>query len=74
MYYTVIIQNNETPTIFTYNAMEDALAKFHEEMAYRHESRFKTVCGIYNEDLMPIKNEIYTKPVDTTPSEEPQEG
>ena len=72
MYYTVIIQNNETPAIFAYNTMEDALAKFHSEMAYRHESRFKTVCGIYNEDLMPIKNEVYTAPVSDN-TEEPTE-
>ena len=72
MYYTVIIQNNETPAIFAYNTMEDALAKFHSEMAYRHESRFKAVCGIYNEDLMPIKNEVYTAPVSDN-TEEPTE-
>lgn len=73
MFYTVIIQNNETPAIFAYNTIEDALAKFHAEMAYRHESRFKTVCGIYNEDLVPLKSETYVAPV-PEPNAEPTEG
>lgn len=72
MFYVVIIQNNDTPAIFAYNSYDAALAKFHTEMAYRHESRTSTKCMIIDGELLTINRETYTAPVQTV--EEPQEG
>lgn len=73
MFYLVIIQNSQTPAIFSYHAYEDALAAYHTELSYRAEGRVKTVCGIFTEELMLMKSEIYTAPVSDN-TEEPTEG
>ena len=46
MFFLVIIQNNTVPAIFAYDNYDDALARFHTEMAYRSESRYATACTI----------------------------
>lgn len=70
MFYLVIIQNNETPAIFSYTTYEAALSAYHTELAYRAEGRVKTVCGIFTEELMMMKSEIYNATVE--PNEESQ--
>ena len=72
MYYTVIIQNNNTPAIFAYESYDAALAAFHTEMAYRAEGRTSTKCAIVDSELITLMRETWTAPVQ--PIEEPQEG
>ena len=74
MYYLMTIQNESTPALFVHETFESALAAFHTELAYRHESRTSTKCAIVDANLAIVRSEIYTNPVDTTPTEEPQEG
>ena len=74
MFYLAIIQNETTNALYTHNTFEDALAAYHSELAYRAEGRTSTRCVIFNSELQVVRAEVYTKPVDTTPTEEPQEG
>ena len=69
MYYLAIVQNDTTNALYSYSTYEAALAAYHTELAYRAEGRVKTVCGIFNEELMMLKSEIYTAP---TPNVEPE--
>ena len=73
MYYLVIVQNNSIPAIFSYETYDAALAAFHTEMAYRHESRTTTKCAIVDNELVTLKRETYTAPV-PDPNTEPAEG
>lgn len=70
MYYLVIVQNDSIPAIFSYETLENALAAFHTELAYRAEGRTSTKCSILDADLMTIRNEVYI----ASANEEPQEG
>ena len=48
-YYLVIIQNagaNSSQAIYRYNNIDDALAAYHSELAYRNNSRQMTTCVI----------------------------
>lgn len=74
MYYLIKVQNDSIPAIAAYDTLEAVNAEFHTEMAYRHESRYSTKCMILDADLVVVRTEVYTKPVDTTPTEEPTEG
>ena len=74
MYYLAIIQNNTTNALYAHNTFEDALAAYHTELAYRSDDRTSTRCVIFDSDLRTLRAEVYEKPVDTTPTEEPQEG
>jgi hypothetical protein len=51
MYYTVIIQNDNTQAIFAYATLNEAKAKYHSELAYRAEGRTSTKCAILTSDL-----------------------
>lgn len=74
MYYLAIIQNHgESNALFPFNSFEEALARFHSELAYRHESRTQTVCSILNSEGQVLRNETYTAPV-PEPNTEPTEG
>ena len=70
MYYLIKVQNDSIPAIASYDSLEAVTAAFHTEMAYRHESRFSTKCMILDNDLVVVRTEVYTAPVNT----EPQEG
>ena len=72
MYYVITIQNDTTPAIFSYDSMEAALAYFHSELAYRHESRTSTRCMIVDHELSLIRQESYVAPVTAEPVEEPE--
>lgn len=74
MYYLVIVQNNNTQAIYSYDSIESALAAYHAELAYRADGRTSTKCAILDNELMLVRSETYTAPVNTTPTEEPQEG
>lgn len=71
MYYFLTIQNDSIPAIYKYETEEAVLAAFHQELAYRHESRFSTVCAILDDKLGIIRREEYHAPVQTP---EPTEG
>lgn len=75
MYYLVIVQNSDIPAIFSYETHDAALARFHTELAYRHESRVSTKCLILNSDLAILESGSYIKETITEPNTEvPQEG
>lgn len=63
MFYLAIVQNDTTNALYTYNTFEDALAAYHQELAYRAEGRRSTKCAILNGDLQMLRQEIYTSPV-----------
>lgn len=73
MYYLAIVQNDSTNALYTYNNFEDALAAYHQELAYRAEGRKSTKCAIMDSDLHMLRNEIYTAPT-TEPNVEAEEG
>lgn len=73
MYIVITIQNDTIPAMHSYNTMEEALAYFHTELAYRHESRTSTRCMIVDSELSLIRQESYVAPV-VPPNAEPVEG
>lgn len=71
MYYTVIIQNDNTQAIFAYATLNEAKAKYHSELAYRAEGRTSTKCAILTPDLGVLLRDEYREEPNT---EEPTEG
>lgn len=64
MYYLAIIQNfGASNALLPFNTFEEALARFHSELAYRHESRTQTVCSILNAEGQVLRNEVYNAPI-----------
>lgn len=65
MYNLLIMQTDasgETSrAVYAYNDWDTALSAFHSELAYRHESRKKTVCTILDEDGISVKNEVWER-------------
>lgn len=59
MYYLVIIQNDSSQAVYAYNNMDDALARFHSELAYRSESRTSTVCVILDSNGALVKRDMW---------------
>ena len=70
MYYLVIVQNSNTPAIYSYDTHDAALAAFHTELAYRHESRTSTRCLILNQELVILESGSYVKEVTSEPEQE----
>lgn len=70
MYYLVIVQNGNTQAVYAYNSLDNALAAFHSELAYRSADRTSTKCTILNSDLVQVRVEQYV----AGGTEEPQEG
>lgn len=69
MYYLAIIQNHgEANALYPFNSFEEALARYHTELAYRATSRTQTVCSILNSEGQVLRNETYTAPA------QPEEG
>lgn len=54
MYYLIIMQNigyeEATQAIFKFDDLSGALARYHNELGYRHESRHNTTCIILDTD------------------------
>ena len=59
MYYTLIIQNDNTQAVYAYNTLNEAKAKYHQELAYRAEGRTSTKCAILSSDLAVILRDEY---------------
>lgn len=74
MFYLVIVQNSDTPAIYSHETHDAALAAFHTEMAYRAEGRTSTKCLILNSDLVVLESGSYVKETAPVQTEEPQEG
>lgn len=70
MYYVATVQNENTPSLFSYPTLDAALAAFHNELAYRVEGRTSTKCSILDSDLVQIRVESYTAPVQITEATE----
>lgn len=64
MYILLTIQNGSTPTMLTYNSWDAATAAYHQELAYRHESRTSTVCVLFNMEGVELRRDVYIKEVE----------
>lgn len=73
MYIVLIMQNETTPAVYTFATENEALAYYHNELAYRHESRTSTKCAILDSTFQVLRCEEYRAP-QIGPNEEPQEG
>jgi hypothetical protein len=60
-YYLVTIQNDSTQAIFSYAALDDALAAFHTELAYHAEGRDRTLCIIFDSNGNIIRSEEWVR-------------
>lgn len=65
-WYLIIIQNEEIIQSLTYTNWNELLARFHQELAYRHETRRSTVCIILSSTGQELKRDTY---VSDTPIE-----
>ena len=59
MYIVLIIQNGTTVSALTYTDINDARAKYHTELAYRHESRTSTTCIMFDSSGTMLARESY---------------
>lgn len=60
MYYMAVIQNGNVPALYPYETYDAALAAFHNELAYRADSRDSTMCLIINSYGDSIKKEYWS--------------
>lgn len=70
MFYLVIMQNESTQTVYSYETLDAAISMFHTELAYRGDGRNKTVCVILNKNGELIKREAWERPVESTQTED----
>lgn len=73
MYYLVIIQNDTTQAVYSYETLDAAISMFHTELAYRGDGRNRTVCVILNKNGELVKREFWERPVELTQTEESDE-
>ena len=73
MYIVLIMQNETTPAVYTFATENEALAYYHNELAYRHESRTSTKCAILDSTFQILRCEEYRAP-QIEPNEEPVGG
>lgn len=59
MYFLAIIQNYSIPAFYSYQTRSEAMARFHSELAYRHESRTSTVCILYDQKGNELEHDYY---------------
>lgn len=50
MYYLLIVQNTNIVAAYAYDNIDNALAAYHNELAYRGSGRYSTVCTLLGED------------------------
>lgn len=62
-YYLSIIQNKTVCAIYAYDSLDEALAQFHSELAYRTEGRDSTLCVIFNTIGTIIKKDVWERQV-----------
>ena len=67
MFYLVTMQNGETQIVYAYQSLDEAVAAFHSELAYRGEGRNKTVCVILNSIGELVKREYWVRPEQPEP-------
>lgn len=70
MYYLVIMQNNTTQIVYRYGNVDEALATFHNELAYRGEGRNQTVCVILDEFGSTYKRDYWIRQGSAEPDAE----
>lgn len=70
MFYLAIIQNDTITALYVYQTIDEALAVFHTELAYRGDGRNKTVCTILNRVGDAIRTDMWERQVTTQASEE----
>ncbi len=58
-FYLVIVQNENTQACFSYDTYDEALAAFHNELAYRAIGRTATMCLIINGSGDTLKKEYW---------------
>ena len=73
MFYLVIIQNDTTQTIYSYETLDAAISMFHTDLAYRGDGRNRTVCVILNKNGELVKREFWERPAETIQTEESDE-
>lgn len=59
MYILVCVQNGNTPLLKSYTNLNEALAEYHTELAYRHESRTSTMAMVIDGKGRVLKREEY---------------
>ena len=69
-FYMGIVQNRNTKALYEYETYDEALVAFHQEMAYRSDSRTSTLCFIFDDNGCFYNTELWTKP---EPEPEPEE-
>lgn len=63
-YFTIVIR--ETQAIYRYDNRDEAIAKFHEELAYGHNARIETTALVIDQTGNYIHSpEMYAPPVET---------
>lgn len=67
IYFLLIVQNNDVGAISRFTNYDSALAAFHHELAYRHESRISTICSILDDHGVEVRREEYNQLLDETP-------
>lgn len=70
MFYLAIIQNDTIAALYAYQTIDEALAVFHTELAYRGEGRNKTVCTILNRVGDAIRTDMWERQAVAETSEE----
>lgn len=60
MYTVLIMQNDTTPAVYAFATENEALAYYHNELAYRAEGRVSTRCAILDPDFNLIRQETYS--------------
>lgn len=61
-HFVFAVQNGTTPAAAAYDNKADALAAYHTEMAYRHESRTSTTGIVVDAAGHVVAMETYTAP------------
>lgn len=64
-YFLFLVQNNSVCANYGFNNLDDALAMFHSELAYRGEGRTATLCVILDRIGGTIKRDYWERPVVT---------
>lgn len=64
-YYTIVIRE-DSQAIYQYDTRDNAIAKFHEELAYGHNARVETTSLVIDQTGNYIHSpEVYAPPIDT---------
>lgn len=60
-FYLIIVQNDSSQAIYSYESLDDALAAFHSELAYHAEGRNRTLCIIFDSSGECIRKEEWVR-------------